>query len=167
MAERRHGPAGLAIRRLEPGDEDRVVEAGTLFDRAPDRTVTGKFFSLPGHHLLMAWVDGTPAGFVTGVETTHPDKGTEMFLYELGVGPHYRRRGIGRALVEELAAIARQRGCYGMWVLTEDMNEAAVRTYTAAGAQREGSHLMLGWQFPADQNARTVAHPSDGPHRHS
>jgi hypothetical protein len=26
-----------------------------------------------------------PVGMVTGVETTHPDKGTEMFLYELAV----------------------------------------------------------------------------------
>ena len=35
-----------------------------------------------------------PVGMVTGVETTHPDKGTEMFLYELSVdvGPHRRRQ---------------------------------------------------------------------------
>ena len=43
-------------------------------------------------------------GMVTGVELTHPDKGTEMFLYELGAStrPH-RNRGVGRALVGALA----------------------------------------------------------------
>ncbi len=33
---------------------------------------------------------------VSGVELTHPDKGTEMFLYELGVAERFRGRGIGR-----------------------------------------------------------------------
>jgi len=53
-------------------------------------------------------------GFVSGVELTHPDKGSEMFLYELGVDAAARRRGVGRALVEALRALARRRGCYGM-----------------------------------------------------
>ena len=32
---------------------------------------------------------------VSGVETTHPDKGTEMFLYELGVAALATYRGTG------------------------------------------------------------------------
>ena len=66
---------------------------------------------------------------MSGVETTHPDKGTEMFLYELAVASEHRRRGIGPALVEALAALARERGCYGMWVGTEPGNAAALATY--------------------------------------
>ena len=30
----------------------------------------------------------------------HPDKGTEMLLYELGVDESYRRRGIGRVVAQ-------------------------------------------------------------------
>ena len=75
---------------------------------------------------------GWAVGFVSGVETTHPDKGTEMFLYELGVDESARRQGVGRALVEALAAFAEERGCYGMWVLTEDDNVAARKTYERA-----------------------------------
>jgi len=78
------------------------------------------------------------------VETTHPDKGTQMFLYELAVEPAWRRRGVGRALVAGLADRARSRGCYGMWVLTDDDNAAALRTY-AAGGTRAGAHRMLEW----------------------
>lgn len=62
------------------------------------------------------------------MELTHPDKGTEMFLYELAVAEGQQRRGIGKALVAALARLARQANCYGMWVLTDDDNRAAVAT---------------------------------------
>lgn len=100
----------------------------------PDSDWTESFLARDGHHLLVAYVDHQPAGFVSGVETIHPDKGAEMLLYELGVDDPFRRRGIGRALTESLLQIARDRGCYGMWVPTEIDNEAAVATYRAAGA---------------------------------
>jgi ribosomal protein S18 acetylase RimI-like enzyme len=87
-------------------------------------------------------------GFVTGVEMTHPDKGTEMFLYELGVDPAARNRGVGRSLVAALADVARDRGCYGMWVLTDDGNPAALRAYAAAGGVREHpDNVLLSWTF--------------------
>ena len=74
---------------------------------------------------------------MSGVETTHPDKGTEMFLYELGVDDAFRGRGIATALVEALAAHARGLGCHGMWVLTEEDNAVARRTYRAAGGAED------------------------------
>ena len=97
--------------------------------------------------MLVAYEAGSVAGFISGVETTHPDKGTEMFLYELGVDVNFRRRGIGKSLVRALADVARQRRCYAMWVLTEEDNEAGLATYTAAGAQRESTSVMLLWKF--------------------
>ena len=92
-------------------------------------------------------MDGRPAGFVTGVELTHPDKGTEMFLYELGVDAAFRRQGIGRQLTEALAAVARERGCYGMWVGTEPDNAAALATYRAAGASSSETFVVLSWDL--------------------
>jgi len=86
-------------------------------------------------------------GFVSGVELTHPDKGTEMFLYELGVDDRYRRRGIGRGLVAALADRARERGCYGMWVLTDADNDAALRTYRSAGGGEPEETVMLTWEL--------------------
>ena len=79
---------------------------------------------------------------------THPDKGTEMFLYELAVDPAARNRGVGRALVRELADLARERRCYGMWVLTDDGNPAALRAYAAAGGMREHpDSVLVNWSF--------------------
>lgn len=82
---------------------------------------------------------------MSGVELTHPDKGTEMFLYELAVDEDHRRRGVGTALCTALRDLATARGCYDMWVLTDDDNEAALGTYRGSGATESSSHVMLTW----------------------
>ncbi|OJF11638.1 GNAT family N-acetyltransferase [Couchioplanes caeruleus] len=126
-------------------DAAEVLRAADLFDGPPLPDATEKFLAAPGHHLLLAYDADRAVGMVSGVEMTHPDKGTEMFLYELGVAPHARLQGIGTALVQALADIARERGCYGMWVGTEHDNEAAQRTYRRAGANEEEPFLLLSW----------------------
>jgi aminoglycoside 3-N-acetyltransferase I len=138
----------IKILRLGPGDEQLVLDAAELFDAPPTNAWTTKFLSSEGHHLLFAIVeDGDPVGFVSGVETSHPDKGTEMFLYELSVEPDHRNRGVGTALVGALADLARTRGCYGMWVGTEPDNAAALATYRAAGASPPEPFMTLEWRF--------------------
>lgn len=135
------------IRRLGPDDVELVERAGALFDRPPRRDATARFLGSDDHHLLLALMEDQPVGFVSGVELAHPDKGVEMFLYELGVAEAARRRGIGRALVEALAALARERGCRGMWVLTDEDDVAATTTYRRAGATIEERTLLLEWKL--------------------
>jgi len=139
----------VTIRAIQPGQAGAVVAAGHLFDSPPELAVAERFLVTPGHHLLIAYVDETPAGFVSGVELSHPDKGTEMFLYELAVDEAFRRRGIGRALVDELLAIARAHDCYDLWVLTDHDNDAALATYRVTGTTDESSHVMLTWDLGA------------------
>ena len=141
---------GLTIRRLLPADEALVLAASGLFDAMPQRQLVRRFLDAPGHHLLLAELDGAPAGFVSGIELMHPDKDPEMFVYELGVEEEFRRRGIGTALVAALAQLARQRACRGMWVLVDTDNGPALGTYRAAGASREEVTSLLEWQFGVD-----------------
>ena len=138
------------VRRLGPGDEEAVHAARSLFDEAPDAEATRRFLAQPTHHLLVA-NDGadTPLGFVSGVELTHPDKGTEMFLYELGVDDSARRQGVGRTLVQALAEAAREAGCYDMWVLADADNAAAHATYARAGGHESSRPVLLEWDFRA------------------
>ena len=138
----------VEIRRLGPGEEDAVAAAAALFDGPPRPEATRRFLAEPTHHLLLAYdAGGASVGFVSGVETTHPDKGTEMFLYELSVDEPVRRQGIGTALVRALGALAAERGCHGMWVGVEPGNEAALRTYARAGAGPAAPHVSLEWAF--------------------
>jgi ribosomal protein S18 acetylase RimI-like enzyme len=136
----------VEIRTLGPGDEAAVLAAGRLFDAEPTPGATERFLAEPNHHLLIAYDEaGDPVGFVTGVETRHPDKGTEMFLYELSVAEAHRRQGIGTALVRALAELAHKRRCYGMWVLVDDDNAAALATYAAAGGTDASRPHMVDW----------------------
>ncbi|RKE23522.1 GNAT family N-acetyltransferase [Streptomyces sp. TLI_171] len=133
----------MEIRRVT--QVEAVDAAAHLFDTAPRREATERFLRDGGHHLLIAYVGEVPAGMVTGVEMTHPDKGTEIFLYELGVDESFRGRGVGRALVSALADLARERGCYGVWTITDEENPAALATYRSAGGVPEAGQVVLTW----------------------
>ena len=132
---------------------ERVVDAAAvhlaadLFDEPPLAAATEIFLTQPGHHLLFAFLGDRAVGMISGVEMTHPDKGTEMFVYELGVAPVARLQGVGTALVRALAELARERGCYGMWVSTEVDNAAAQATYRRAGATEETPFVLLNWDL--------------------
>ncbi|MHB9861601.1 GNAT family N-acetyltransferase [Streptomyces sp. YIM S03343] len=155
----------MEIRRATAVAE--LTAAGHLFDHPVRAEWAEHFLAAPGHHLLLAYEGGeageeskegqdggaggaggaVPVGFISGVETTHPDKGTEMFLYELAVAEPYRRRGIGRALIGRLAALARERGCYGMWVAVDAGNDVALAVYRAAEGRGEEPCSVLTWDF--------------------
>jgi ribosomal protein S18 acetylase RimI-like enzyme len=160
----------MDIKRLGPGDERALDGVGACFDGPVQAAAAMRFLTAEGHHILVAYDSEMAAGFVTGIEMTHPDKGTEMFLYELGVDAPFRRRGYGAALVQALADLARARGCYGMWVLTDSDNAAALATYGAAGAAREPAPALLSWTLggqdapvpPEDEEAHAGAPTPEG-----
>jgi aminoglycoside 3-N-acetyltransferase I len=129
-------------------EASKVHAAADLFDAPPLAAATEHFLAQPGHHLLLAYDDdGRAVGMVSGIEMTHPDKGTEMFIYELAVAPAARLQGVGSALVAALGEIAKSNGCYGMWVGTEPDNVAGLATYRRAGASEEASFTLLNWDL--------------------
>ncbi|MFD7322872.1 GNAT family N-acetyltransferase [Streptomyces sp. NPDC059875] len=136
----------MEIRRATTVGE--LLAAAHLYDNPPRAAWAEAFLAAPGHLMLIAYAeDGFPAGLVSGIEMLHPDKGVELCLYELSVDEAYRRRGIGRALTEALAAEARERGCYDMWVGVDTDNGPALATYRSAGATDDGGFTMLTWEF--------------------
>jgi aminoglycoside 3-N-acetyltransferase I len=136
------------VRIFEATTAAQVEAAAQLYDGPPLRPATNAFLADPRHHLLVALDDdGRTVGFISGVEMTHPDKGTEMLLYELAVAEDARQRGIGLALTARLADLARSRGCYGMWVGVDTDNAAAHATYRAAGGSNPELCDVITWTF--------------------
>lgn len=137
----------MHIRKVEKGEYRQVLEAVNLFDEQPDVEATARFLDSETHHIFIAYENDQAAGFITGVEMTHPDKGTEMFIYELGVDEKFRRQGIGGALVESMQTLAKERGCYGMWVLVDNDNEPALATYRKVNPDNSSAQTMLDWKL--------------------
>jgi ribosomal protein S18 acetylase RimI-like enzyme len=136
----------MKVEVMRPGAEDRVLEAAHLFDHQVHESAVRAFLADDRHHLLIAYVEGRPAGFVSAVELLHPDKlKPETFLYELGVDPEFRRLGVATELVRELIRLSRGRGCGEMFVLTDEANDAALATYRKAGGRREPDQVMFSW----------------------
>ena len=136
----RPGAIRMALSVIDIATKNKSLDAPVI------PAAAHRFLNAEGHHILVCYLDAGPVGFITGVEMTHPDKGTEMFLYERGVAGAFRRRGHGGALVRALAALARCRGCYGMWVGTESDNDAALATYRNAVGEEDG-FVVFNWTF--------------------
>lgn len=121
------------IRRLRPGDEDVIRalaedEAQTAL-LADDRTV------------FVAAFDGeTPVGFAFGYALPRRHgRPSIFFVYEIDVDERYRRRGIGRRLMEEVLF-----GQEEAFVLTDAGNEAAMALYASLGGTRVDTVM---WHF--------------------
>lgn len=131
---------------MGPADAEAVIAAGQLFDGPARPDQTRRFLSEPGHHLLLAYQDGEPVGFASGIEVVHPDKPPEMMLYEIAVDEAHRRRGIARALVERLTVLARDRGCASVFVFADDPDPAAHAFYAALAPARRDACVMFTWE---------------------
>lgn len=101
-----------------------------------DRLRSTLFGARPAAEVVIAEVDGEPAGFALffqNYSTFLAQPG--IYLEDLYVRPEARGRGIGRALLGHLAQVAVSRGCGRLewWVL--DWNEAATGFYRGLGAE--------------------------------
>ncbi len=89
----------------------------------------------PAAEVLIAEVDGTPAGFALFFRNYSTFLGRAgIYLEDLFVRPDARGRGVGRALLARLAAIASERGCSRLEWTVLDWNTSAISFYEKLGA---------------------------------
>ncbi|MBI1171207.1 GNAT family N-acetyltransferase [bacterium] len=80
--------------------------------------------------MRLAVVEGVPLGFA--IHQHHPSTwvmGDDCYLEDLFVDPKARGRGLGRALIEDLMAIARAKGWHRLYWHTHHDNATARRLY--------------------------------------
>jgi GNAT superfamily N-acetyltransferase len=119
------------IRWLTSADEsvlDRV--APDVFDEPIDPIRRAAYLADPRHHMAVAIMDGEVVAQVAGVVYRHPDKTAELFIDEVGVTPALRRRGIARALLNEMLARGKALGC------GEALGRHRARQWSRTGALR-------------------------------
>ncbi len=90
------------------------------------------------HHLLVAEVDGRVAGTLHLIVVPHLGHGLKpMAIVEnVVVAAERRSMGIGEAMVEAAARIARRRGCYKVALTSNLVRKRAHRFYQRLGWRR-------------------------------
>jgi GNAT superfamily N-acetyltransferase len=93
------------------------------------------FGTQPKFRSLIAEWDGQPIGYALffGFYSTY--KGSGIFLEDLFVQETFRGRGVGRALLSQVARIARQEDSYGIRWEVLGWNESAIKFYKSLGCE--------------------------------
>jgi GNAT superfamily N-acetyltransferase len=93
------------------------------------------FESQPKFRALIAEWGGQAIGYALFFGFYSSWKGPGIFLEDLFVSGAFRGRGIGRALLAEVARIARQEGSVGIRWEVLDWNASAIKFYKSLGGE--------------------------------
>jgi GNAT superfamily N-acetyltransferase len=113
------------------------------YERAPNEVTATEeqlvdvlFGEKPAAEVLLAFENETPVGFAVFFHNFSTWLGRPgLYLEDLFVKPEKRGKGYGRALLVELAKIARERECGRMEWAVLNWNEPAIKFYRALGAK--------------------------------
>ncbi|HEY3624624.1 MAG TPA: GNAT family N-acetyltransferase [Terracidiphilus sp.] len=119
------------------------IHALAAYEREPHAVVATEgdllrdgFGDQPYYFCLIAEEAGIPAGFAFYFFDYSTWLGRPgLYLEDLFVHPEFRGRGIGKALLQRVAAIAVEKGCPRMKWEVLDWNTPAVEFYAAMGAE--------------------------------
>ena len=139
-------PEGLLIREAVSGDVAEIaalIRELALYETEPDAAIATEadllrdgFGPEPYFRCLIAEWHGQVAGFALYFFQYSTWEGRPaLYLEDLFVREHFRKRGIGVTLFRQLAAVALQRGCTRFQWQCLDWNRPALDFYESTGAQ--------------------------------
>jgi GNAT superfamily N-acetyltransferase len=121
----------------------QLIRDLATYERAPNEVTATEeqlaevlFGERPAAEVLLAFEGQLPVGFAVFFHNFSTWLGRPgLYLEDLFVKPEKRGKGYGRALLIELAKIARDRGCGRMEWAVLNWNEPAIKFYRALGAK--------------------------------
>lgn len=121
----------------------QLIRDLATYERAPDEVTATEeqlvdvlFGKRSAAEVLLALEGQSPVGFAVFFHNFSTWLGRPgLYLEDLFVEPEKRGKGYGRALLVELAKIARERECGRMEWAVLDWNEPAIKFYRALGAK--------------------------------
>src|SRR5947199_4112883 len=138
--------ASFKIRQADVEDVSVILELIrdlATYERAPgevsateEQLVEVLFGEKPVAEVLLAFEAKSPVGFAVYFYNFSTWLGRPgLYLEDLFVKPEQRGKGYGRALLVDLAKIARDRGCGRMEWAVLNWNDPAIQFYRKLGAQ--------------------------------
>ena len=121
----------------------QLIRDLAAYERAPNEVTATKeqlvdvlFGKKPAAEVLLAFENETPVGFAVFFHNFSTWLGQPgLYLEDLFVRPEMRGKGYGRALLVDLAKIARERGCGRMEWAVLNWNDPAIQFYRKLGAK--------------------------------
>jgi GNAT superfamily N-acetyltransferase len=121
----------------------QLIRDLATYERAPDEVTATEeqlvdvlFGERPVAEVLLAFENESPVGFAVYFYNFSTWLGRPgLYLEDLFVKPEKRGKGYGRALLVELAKIARDRGCGRMEWAVLNWNESAIKFYRSLDAK--------------------------------
>ena len=135
----------LVLRLAGPNDAETIfafIKELAAYEREPQAVKTtpqilaGQLESLhPPFECVLAESAGEARGFALFFHNYSTWRGARgLYLEDLFVPAPFRGQGIGRALLQELARIAKSRHCARMEWMVLDWNQSAIAFYQSLGA---------------------------------
>jgi aminoglycoside 3-N-acetyltransferase I len=143
------------VRRLIPGEASIFHQLNELFAVAfgeadkyqatkPTTTCLERVLQLQHVIPLAAFAGGKIVGGLVAYELDKfEQERREIYIYDLAVQEHYRRRGVATALIQHLRDIARRRGAWVIFVQADYGDEAAIALYTKLGEREDVMHFDI------------------------
>lgn len=130
----RSGDGALILTLIrELAEYERLFHEVVASEESIDRWLFGE---RPAAEALIAEWDGAPTGFALFFHNFSTFVGKPgIYLEDLYVRPQWRGKGIGGALLREVARLADQRGCGRLEWAVLDWNDTAVGFYQSLGAK--------------------------------
>jgi GNAT superfamily N-acetyltransferase len=136
----------ISIRPATAADVPQIlafIRALAVYERAPDAVSATEegllrdgFGPHPFYECLIAEHDGKPAGFALYFFNYSTWMGRPgIYLEDLFVYPEFRGLGIGKALLQQVAVAAQEKGCRRLQWEVLDWNTPAIDFYRAMGAE--------------------------------
>jgi GNAT superfamily N-acetyltransferase len=147
------------IRPATPGDVPAIgalIRELAAYEREPSSAIatdddlrTALFGDAPAVFCHVAEADGEVVGLALWFRNFSTWLGQHgLYLEDLFVRPAYRGRGLGKALLETLVALARERGYRRVEWVVLDWNEPAQAFYRSLGAAPLDDWTV--WRIPLD-----------------
>jgi aminoglycoside 3-N-acetyltransferase I len=95
--------------------------------------------------IAIAAIEGTQVvgGLAAYVLPKFEQARSEVYIYDLAVDQHHRRRGIATAMIEHLRIEARALGAWVVFVQADHVDDAAVALYTKLGVREDVLHFDI------------------------
>jgi GNAT superfamily N-acetyltransferase len=116
-----------------------LFEEFATFERLPiviteEQLRQDGFEARPKFRVLIAEIDGAPAGYALFFDYYSSFQGHGIFLEDLFVRPRFRGKSVGRALLAHVARITEEANGFGIMFNVLDWNAGAIEFYRRIGA---------------------------------